>query len=129
MSVTTVPIVKNAVQHQPTDKVHVPRSVTRPVQPILTKRNHKVMQGTYLPPYLPYLTHCSVFLTFVICVPTCIRIPTYVHVFETQCAREERIQNDDWLSRECDDLPQPDPFIWYIRYYKNKELNQIQWKI
>lgn len=32
---------------------------------------------------------------------------TYVHVFETQCAREERIQNNDWLSRECVDLPYP----------------------
>lgn len=42
----------------PTNRqVHVPRSVTRPVQPILTKRNYKVMQGTYLP-YLPYTRFC-----------------------------------------------------------------------
>lgn len=43
-----------------------------------------------------------------ICIPD---VPLYVYVFETQCAREERIQNNDWLSRECDDLPQPVPFV------------------
>lgn len=59
---------------------------------------------------------------------TCIRIPTYVHVFETQCAREERIQNNDWLSRECDDLPYPTGSIrlkYTVLIRTKKNQNQI----
>lgn len=64
------------------------------------------MQGTYTLFSLFDLCHLCTYMY------TCTRIPTYVYVFETQYAREERIQNNDWLSREeCDDLPRPVPFV------------------